>query len=453
MIQFTPADWLKYLEARLDDQAVTAKRHSDYYDGKHKLQFATQKFREAFSRFFPPMANNWCQLVVDAATERLEVQGFRFGGNVGRSWDQQADAAAWEIWQANNMDAASAMAHTIAVKCGTAYVMVEPVAGDYPRISIEDPRQVYVAVSAADRCQRLAALKRWQDLDGYNYANLYLPDYIYKFRSANKSRAGKIRWEERTDESGPNPLGSVPIIPLENNPDLLTGGRSDLEVAEPIQDAINKLCLDMQVSSEFHAYPQRTAVGWEVPRDSNGDVDATAALKASQGSVWVSESPDTVFGTLTPGDVGNYIQPIEMYVDHLAAITRTPAYYLKGKMANLSAEALKAADLGLVYRVKRKTFHLGDGWEQVMRLAFKAAGNTERANDRSAETLWADPEAKSLGQLVDAAVKLRQSLDAPLEMCWQMIGWTPQQIQQTRDMLNLPVDGAGGKNLPTPTGN
>lgn len=199
----------------------------------------------------------------------------------------------------------------------------------------------------------------------------------------------------------------------------------------------------MQVSSEYHAYPQRTATGWEVPRNSNGEVDRAAALRVSQSTILVSEDPETRFGQLTPGDVQNYIQPIEMYIDHLAALTRTPAYYLKGKMANLSADALRAAETGLVERVKRKVLDLGEGWEETMRLAFIAKGDLERGMDMQAETLWADPEAKSLGTLVDAAVKMRNSLSVPLEMCWQMLGFSPRQIKQARDFMNLPTAPSG----------
>lgn len=451
MTGMTPAAWLQLLEPKLNDQARRVRLYRDYYAGHHRLAFATQKFLEAFARFFPPMANNWMQIVVDAAVERLEVQGFRLGAaDPGvPSWDQQADETAWEIWQANDLDAGSVMAHTEAVKCGKAYTLTWPsMDGGLPLISIEHPSQVFVLTASENRRIRLAAIKRWVDEDGYAYANIYLPAQIHKWRSKEKLRSSTttsdIQWVQQLDESGENPLGVVPIVPLENNPDLLLGGRSDLDVAMPIQDAVNKLCLDMQVSSEFHAYPQRTATGWELPRDSKGNIDKSAALRASQSTVWASEDVDTKFGQLTPGDVQNYIQPIEMYIDHLAALTRTPAYYLKGKMANLSADALRAAETGLVARVKRKIIDLGDGWEETMRLAFLASGDKKRGMAMQAETLWADPEAKSIGAVVDAAVKMRESLSLPLEMCWQMLGFTPQQIKQARDFMNLPATPPSG---------
>jgi hypothetical protein len=261
-----------------------------------------------------------------------------------------------------------------------------------------------------------------------------------------------VEWTVRIDDPVENnPIGVVPMVPIENTPDMLYGGRSDLEVAIPIQDAVNKYCLDMQVSSEFHAFPQRYATGWEKAEDpitGQGLTGRQVEIAAGQSRLWRAESPETTFGQLEPGDVQNYIGPIELYIDHLAAVTQTPAYYLKGKMANLSADALRAADAGLVDRCRAKLLGLGDGWEEVMRVAFLAKGDEKRGHAIAAETLWADTETKSLAQLVDAAVKLRESLSLPLEMCWEMIGMSPAKIRQAKSMMNLPDTPPANK---TPT--
>lgn len=86
-----------------------------------------------------------------------------------------------------------------------------------------------------------------------------------------------------------------------------------------------------------------------------------------------------------------------------------------------------------------------------MRLAFHAKGDSRRAQASAAETMWADVESRSLAQLVDAAVKLRESLSLPLEMCWQMVGMSPQQIKQAKNIIGLPdkaqaASGNGGGN-------
>ena len=464
-LNLTPGAWLTLLNRKLDAQVQAVQPYENYYNGAHKLAFATARFKQAFSRYFSPMADNWMKLVVEAPVARLKVLGFRFDPDPTKaSWEQAADSDAWEIWQANSMDAGSMQAHRESIKHGVAYALVTPngLPDGMPLITVESALQCYVHVDPANRRNRLAAIKRWIDDDGYGYATVYLPDYVHRFRTVEKMRGSwgeGIQWTRRqTDGDDPvrgNPLGVVPMVPIENTPDLMYGGRSDLEDAIPIQDAVNKFCLDMQVSSEFHAFPQRHAAGWERAVDEATGKPLTndqVSTKMGQTRILRSESPDTRFGTFEVGDVQNYIQPIEMYIDHMAAITETPAYYLKGKMANLSAEALQAADGGLVDRCRAKIDGaFSDNWEEVVRVAFLAKGDARRSKAMRAETIWADPEKKSLGQVVDAAVKMRNELSIPVEMVWEeCLGWSPQKILQAKRIMGLPetpAQGTGGTGL------
>lgn len=453
--QMTPGAWLEFLGPKLDYQWKCIHEFEEYFNGDHKLSFATAKFREAFSRFFPPMANNWMKLVCEAPASRLKVMGFRMNPDPSKpDWDQVADDEAWDIWQANNMDAISRQVHVDSIKLSLSFVMVSPPSPenfDLPLLTAEHPEQVFVYCDPANRRRRFAALKRWiDDIDKHMYATLYLPKEIHKFVSSSEFKPGqKVQWKRREDDpGGPNPLGVVPIIPVENTPDTKYGGRSDLEVAIPIQDAINKLCLDMQVSSEYHAFPQRWVSGWEKALGPDG-LELTGRqveIATGQSRLLRAESPETKFGQFQSGNVDNYIKPIELYVDHLAAMTQTPAYYLKGKMANLSADALHAADAGLVDRVRAKIDGgFSDAWEEIIRTAFLAKGDKEKGRAFKAEAIWADPETKSLAQTTDAAVKWRQSLSLPLEVCWQLLGMSPQQIQMCKTMMGLPESPAEWK--------
>lgn len=480
----SPRAWLEFLEPKLDEQAECISSFQQYYDGEQRLQMATAKFREAFSRYFPAMANNWMQIVVDAPVSRLTVQGFRFntdgssqqaqrrdGSAVERingktpPWELDADEGAWETWQANNLDSISRMIHTDAVKLGVSYALIQPPdlsrpTRNHARVTPEHACNCFVYCDPEDRKYRLAGIKRWQsEFDGMFYANIYLTDAVYKFRAAPRHATGNesgvlgpdgkpFIGERRREWEGfgqvANPMGVVPLVPIENRPDMLYGGRSDLEQAIPIQDAINKYCLDMQVSSEFHAFPQRWAVGMARAVDDKGR-ELTAReveLYLSAARVIRAEDKDTKFGQFEMGDVENYLKPIEEYVDHLAAQTQTPLYYLKGKMAAMSADAMHAQDQGLVDRCNGKILSFSDGWEEVMRTAMLAEGDQDRGNAVSAEVIWADPESKSLAVLVQAAMIMRTQLSVPVEMCWEMLGWSPQKIRLARDIMGLPPGGA-----------
>lgn len=73
-----------------------------------------------------------------------------------------------------------------------------------------------------------------------------------------------------------------------------------------------------------------------------------------------------------------------------------------------------------------------------MRLSFLSKGDRKRGTSKSVETLWRNPETVTLAQTVDAAVKMRMSLSAPLEFCWELMGWSQQKIMQAKKMMNLP---------------
>lgn len=446
-VQMTPGSWLEFLGRALREQQAGIRIYEDYYLGIQKLSFATAMFKEAFSRYFPPLANNWMQLVVDAPVSRLRVNGFLVNPDSGvAEWDQEADDDAWNAWQANDLDVWSAQLHTIAIKTGVAYSLIGPPEedGGEPVITVETPDQFYVHLDAQNPRKRIAAIKEWVGEDEYRYATVYLPDYIYKWRSKEKAREGKDpQWVQRSDEDfvTVNPLKVVPGVPYFNNPVLGKGGRSDLLVAIPIQDAVNKLCLDMQVSSEYHAYPQRWATGWERTKNQAGEeiTGTEVEVQAGMSRLWRAESKETTFGQLEPGNVDNYLQPIDMYISHLAAVTQTPAYYFKGDMQNLGVDAVQAAEQGFRDRVGGKQLTFGDSHEETMRVAFIAKGDV-RGKARM-ETIWADTATKSISALTDAAVKMRQSLSMPIEYCWQLLGMTPVQIKAAKKIMNLPDGG------------
>ncbi len=439
MFSRTPAAWLAYLEKKLAAQQREIQIYEDYYDGRHRLAFATLKFRQSFGYLFRALADNWCELVVDAPVERLSVEGFRFGK------DDPGNQDAWDIWQANGLDSESVMAHTEAVKDGRSYVLVgdDEYGTGYPSITVEHASQVVVEHAPGNRRIRLAALKKWRDDAGYEYATLYLPERIYKWETKEPSRYAPTdgvskNWVPRAgEESGRNKTAPVvPVIPLYNNPTMLGDGRSDLKPAIPLQDAINKELADMLVASEFGAYIQRWVTGLQVDTDSKGPT-SDMELKFAVSRLIVAEDEKAKFGQFQATDLNNYVVAIAMLLQHLAAQTRTPPHYLLGQIVNVSGDALKAAETGLVAKVRRKQIDFSDSWEEAIRLALKLKGGAQPEKPMNAETIWRDPEYRSEGEMVDAALK-RRALGVPLEAIWEMIGASPQQVESWAEKLQLP---------------
>lgn len=427
----SPRWWLQKLSKQLSDRQRQLKTYDDYYEGRHPLAFASMKFEAAFGGLFKEFADNWCDLVVDAVEERLNVEGFRFGT------DTKGDTRAWRIWQANQLDAESQLAHTEALVHGESFALVWFGEDDrIPEITIEHPTQVAVAYVAGSRRRRAAALKRWTDDDGFQRATVYLPDALYRFRSRTK-RSDIATWADLPEVIGEaevlNPLGVVPMVPISNRPRLLVPGRSEIHQIIPIQDAVNKLIADMLVTSEFTAAPQRWAVGLEIPKDPETG-QPVAVFQHMVDRLWTSKSKDTKFGEFTQADLKAFVEGIQMLVQHIASRTRTPPhyFYLKGEFP--SGESIKSAETGLVAKARRKMVHFGEGWEEVMRLGFAVIGDKRRARVQNSETIWGDPESRSESEHVDAVLKKR-ALRVPLRQLWSDLGYTPTQIEGFVDML------------------
>ena len=450
--------WLARLDRDRALRNISLAKFDAYYRGDHNLMFATAKFREAFSGLFTEFADNWCALVVDAVEERLNVEGFRFPK------DQTGERKAWEIWQANNLDAESNLAHTEALINGLSYALVWPSDGKHPTITVEDPQQMIVAHQPGQRRQRLAALKVWLDESGRLFGTLYLPDGVWKFqaRSTIQSGGSNAWWgsQDPTIDGGqqaltdialrqfqsfwqprevpgepwplPNPLGCVPVVALYNAPRLRTGGQSELRNVIPMQDAANKLVADMLIASEFAAFRQRWATGLEIPTDPDTE-QPLDTFEHAINRLWASPDSSTQFGDFQASDLSNYTKAIELVVQHIASQSRTPPhyFYLSGQFP--SGESIKSAEAGLVSKALRRTRHFGEAWEEVMRLALCASGDKKRADVVAMETVWGDVEYRTESLHVDATVKLR-ALEVPLPALWERVGFSPTEIERFQEM-------------------
>ena len=413
----TPEQWRDVLLTALGYRMGDISRCDAYYRGDHRMAFTTSQFREVFGNLFQSFADNWCDLVVDASAERLRVEGFRFG-------DEPADDAAWEIWQRNGLDAESDMAHVDAIKLGCVYALVGPDDGGKAIIQVEPADKAIVAVDPARGRRRLAGLRNWVDEWGVQHCEVYLPDTITWYSKASEHAP----WQEELPTAA-NPLGIVPLIPLPNAPTLSDRlGRSDILRVIPLQNAVNKLCGDMIVASEFAAYPQRWATGIDIPTNPDTGEKMTAQFLGGADRIWTVPAADAHFGNFTVSDLGIYVRAIEMLIQHVAAQTRTPPHYLLGQSGSFpSGESLKATETGLVAKVRRKMLSFGEGWEEAMRIAFRIEGDNDKADAVGAEVIWANPESRIIGETVDAAVKL-QTIGVPRPALWEWVGASPQQI-------------------------
>jgi hypothetical protein len=121
---------------------------------------------------------------------------------------------------------------------------------------------------------------------------------------------------------------------------------------------------------------------------------------------------------------------------------------LIGGVVNVSGDALKAAETGLISKVRDRQRSFGESWEQTMRIAFRVLGDEAKAKAHTAETLWRDPESRSIAELADAAVK-KSAAGVPWRQRMEDMGYTPQQI--ARMEIDRAADALNAQTATDPT--
>lgn len=423
----SPTWWLKTLYAALMKQREHFELMDTYYRGTpRRVPWMPEQAENDLARLIALTRSNYMGLVVDSMVERMNIEGFRVGDR------DEADAATWALWQGNNMDSGSDQLLLEAAIGGSAYALIAPNPSrpDLPLIFPEHPTQAIVAYApGTGRRVRAAALKVWKDeWTGMTFATLYLPDALYKWQAEKKALEGANttpRWEQRRVPGetwpAPNVLGEVPLVEVPNNPRLLTGGVSEIADVICIQDRVNKTLADRLMTQDYGAFPQKWAAGFPA-EDEAGNPQR---INVGKDRMVTSDAAETKFGQWDAAPLDPYSAAKREDVKDIASRTRTPAQYLLGEMSNVNGETLKASESGLVSKVKQRQRTAGEGFEEILRLARKAAGLG--GSDESMETIWRNPEFRTEGELVDALVKM-STLGVPEEALWERWGASQQEI-------------------------
>lgn len=438
-------DLVDALESELLNRRPSIIRHTDYYRGNQRLAFASDQFKKFHGDRYRNFSDNWVQVVSDSPVERLTVNGMQPVGST------EADTESWRVWQANALDADSQLGFLGAVNSGRSFVLVwgNPDDESTPEVTFEDASQCVVAYAPGSRRRRVAALKRWDDGDTA-FATLFLPDEVWKFERSvvlpdgttpqMRDVADELRkWAPRDTglepNPQPNPLGVVPVIELVNRPMLSEEPVSDVAGVIPMQDAVNLVWAQLFTASDYASFPQRIVLGAEVPevpiRDENGQIVGSKPVELERFAsdrVMFFTGENVKVTEWTAANLEAYTKVIEVSVAHIAAQTRTPQHYLVGKMANLSGDALIAAETGLVKRVEEKQIWFGQALREMFRLIALAQGNDSKAKAISGgRVLWANAASRSEAQTADMLLKLRQ-IGFPFEFLALRFGLTPTEV-------------------------
>ena len=425
-------------------QAVWAEE-DNYLRGAHERPFAPAGVNKEYRALQEMAVAPWLRLVVKAPVQRLRVDGFRTDAS------SDADMSVWKrVWKANKLGSRQRMVYEDAVAHGRGVVEVAPPKeeGGNPRVGVVSPSQVWVEYQANNRFVPMWAVKTWEVAQpnggSIQNATVYTDTTITHFLDTRGLN---------TVQSGGNSLGRVPFVEFRPEWDSLGRPLSMIRPLFPMQRAIDTMRFDLLLSAQFSAYRQRIVTGFDpVIYDDKGipvfqtDKDGKVKTDAEGNPIPATVSPgrpgvdrlmafpgaDTKVFDLAESNLGNYVSTIKMLVQQLAAISQVPPQYLLGDMANLSGEALDAAESTLGALVDDLKREFSSSWEDVVHLADLAVGG--EGVGLASEVIWGDAVAKSFGQVVDGITKLVQT-GFPYEAAWEMLpGATQVKVQQWLDM-------------------
>ena len=408
---------------KLSFQQAQAAQYLAYYDNEPPIvALLDTEERQTFRRFLDESQTNWSELIVNSVAERLSVVGF--------SWGDSSDAA-WQLWQANQMDADAELVQTDGLVTGSGFALVQPDDDSPVGVSItgESPLEVTCLYAPGNRRERIAGFKRFTDHALQVTEILILPDVIATWAP----NAGEPVVEA-------NPAGLVGLVEIRPQPRTIGRPRSELDPAIPVIDRIHTTTFNRLVASDYGAFRQIWATGIRLARQLITSADGSTTELAVKpwdigaNRLLTAENPDARIGALAGDPLAGYLAAVAEDITHLAATTQTPAHYLVGRMVNLSADAIKAAEAGLVAKVRRRMLHIGEAWEEVTRIALGLIGDPGAAM-LDGEVIWRDPETRSDAQVVDALTKMA-TLGVPREVLWAKWGATPTEIQQWQGMAD-----------------
>lgn len=389
-------------------------RIEDYVEGKHSSVYVPKTARREFQWIVNRSRVNVLPLVVDTLAQSLYVVGYR----PARSSE---NAAPWEIWQANRMDARQSGVHRAALTYGVSFVIGLP--GDpAPVLKARSPKDLTaVYEDVVDDEWPLYAL---EDTPAKGRYRLYDATHVYDLLEDDADRFTFLSAAEHG-------FGYCPVVRFLNRYDLDGHVVGEVQPLIPLQDQINFTTFGLLMAQQYAAFRQRWVTGMAIPEDDKGQ--AIEPLNVAVNRLLVAEDPDTKFGEFGQTDLGGYIESRESTLRHLATISQVPPHNLLGQMANLSAEALAAAEAGQSRKIAERKASFGESWEQVLRMGAAFSGDFESANDMGAQVVWRDTEARSLSSTVDALGKLAQMLGVPPQELWDQIpGVSAQDVERWR---------------------
>lgn len=448
---------LKALDAA---RPAYVKAHK-FYEGTFAEPFASLLMQRVLMHQQPDYKMVLSAVPVDAVVEKLEIVDVRTSDPDATTFLQD------NVWNANNMDLEHLVAILAAEKFGDAYLFMWPEAaqaevydqesstdgedideemaeeeGDVEEgdevmtMTYQSPLKVRVFYDEANPRVMTHAVKRLKTGKGeQECAWLYYADgRIEKYETPEKtSGIETFRFVEEID----NPLDEIPFVHLRNG---FPYGTPLHKKAYGPQNALTKLVVNQLSGSDFDAFPQRWALAKTRGTSGGDDIEwagddgtvpdkdegSVSKLTSGPGRIWDLTGFDSV-GQFSTGDVGQFLQPIEKYIEMMAVATGTPAYYFSAESVGggtPSGEAVRQRDARLNTKTERHQKILDNGFERALQMSLNYFG----WEDVSVNIKWKPIEYVTEQEKLEL-VKQKTDLGIPLAVALTEAGYDEDTVR------------------------
>ena len=427
-----PTSDIKSALARLSANSVKYKEFYDYYQGKHALNFASDKFKNKFGKRLQKLRENLCKTVVTAPASRLEIINFLAD-------KKNTENPAWTLWKQSKMPLNAGAIHREAFKTGDSYVICWTDKTGKVRIYPQLASNVTVfRNSETDEIERAA--KAWLGSDGFYYLNLYYADKIEKYVTRGKTATlptnpSLFDIRRVPGEAFPlvNPFGKVPVFHFRFDAEMQEFGNSLLTDVIPLNDALNKSWADILGAQEENMRRRRYVAGMQVETDEETGRRINP-FKPDDDILFATES-EVKFGEFTDADLTQMIAVLEQAIKAICLVSGIPPSYfnLEGAGAAISGEALRRLEARFIAIVQEAQRSFGETWSEIISFALDV--QDELSEQLEIETQWTDAAPVSESELLDAAQKKIG------------LGWSYEQVQRDYGLTDEQIEKMKAENL------
>jgi hypothetical protein len=409
---------------RLQANQLKYKEYYDYYQGKHALNFASDKFKNKFGRRLQKLRENLCKIVVTAPASRLEVINFLAD-------KKNTENPAWKLWKKSKMPLYAGSIHREAFKTGDAYIIVwkdkNGTVRFYPQLAAN-----MTVWRNSETGEIEKAAKAWAGSDGFYYLNLYYPDSIEKYVTRGKqavlpTNPGAFDQRHVQGEEFPliNPFGRVPVFHFRFDADMQDFGSSLLADVIPLNDALNKSWADILGAQEENMRRRRYVAGMQVEVDE--ETNKKINPFKSDDDVWFADESEAKFGEFSDADLSQMISVLQEAIKAIALTSGIPPSYFNLEQTGtaISGEALRKIEARFTAIIQDAQRSFGETWGEIINFGLEIAD--KRSESLEIETQWSPASPLSESEILDIGLKKLS------------LGWSIEQIQRDYGLTDVQI--------------